>query len=227
MLSTHPTGEGALSTCSYLYGENSDVMETLTNPENDLVLNTQDSDHIKLLADISLQLSNEQLQALSQQSIADDRFEYLGNWVCWERLRGNAKLKDLLRHTKSLNIYFEQEDSNILLKGQLDKLAIDSALFSELAQKLRACWWEVGYLMGVSPLDIATIREEYTPDLCSYQLLCQWQRRNDNEATYGTLFKAVHRMFRYRPIKVNDAHNFCVCHVNNQLLPTPPPLVQD
>ena len=204
-------------------------METLGNTEYELVLNTQDPNHIKLLADISLQLSPEQLQALSEsgvQGVAKDCFEIVSNWVC--RKQGYARLKDFLQELGYSSIVLKEETPSPLLNNHLDKQPISCGLFTSLALKVRACWKEVGCLMGIPLLDLITIERENSSDLYvrSYQLLCQWQRRYDNEATYGTLFKAIHRVFDYNPYLVNDAHNYCVCHINNHpelQSPIPPP----
>ena len=209
-------------------------METLINPEKSLVLTTLDSDHIKLIADMSLQLSTAQLQAVSEsldtQYVADDPFENLGNWVCSKK--GDARLKDLLQQLGYSSIVLKEEDPSPLLNTGLDKkpISCNYKLFSSLASKIRLCWREVGYLMGISLSEVLTVREEYGPDLYrqSYQLLCQWQRRSDHEATYGTLFKAIHRVFRHRSMRIIDAHTYCVRHVNNNLQsPTHSPPMQD
>ena len=206
-------------------------METLRNTGYELVLNTQDPNHIKFLADISLQLSPEQLQALSEsgvQGVAKDCFEIMSNWVC--RKQDDARLKDFLQELGYSSIVLKEETPSPLLNKHLDKqpISCDHELISHLALKIRACWKEVGCLMGIPLLDLITIEREYGPDLYvrSRQLLDQWQKRYDNEATYGTLFKAIHRVFDYSPYLVNDAHNYYVCHINNRpelQSPIPPP----
>ncbi len=130
----------------------------------------------------------------------------------------------------------ENKDSNVLLSPHLEDCFIldvfikgDTAssytALLNLSTKLQNCWRIVGRLLGILPkeLDKIDLPEEKLYNIIdppSYQLIFNWQRREGRGATFGALFKAIHRVFHHQPLLINDAHLFCV-HYVHKYLPIP------
>ncbi len=233
---------GVLFTTPYLYGADSDIIRVLTQGQ-DLILDAQTTEHLKFLADISLQLSNTQqlCKALNiRPNEKEDTFTILGNWVASQgRAASLMRLKEQLRTIDIVDIAVcEKEDSSDLLSPHLeDCLILDvfkeglsieccSNAKLELPEKLQCCWKNIGRLLGISPNELDKIAKENESDLFeqSYQLIYCWQRREGSGATLGALFKAIHRVFCYhdQSLLVLDAHCFCNYYVLEHL-PTQTP----
>ena len=87
-----------------------------------------------------------------------------------------------------------------------------------LSNKLVHCWKSVGRLLGIShnELDIIVLQENLHQSQ-PYQLIYNWQRREGRGATFGALFKAIHRVYHHQRVLVNDAHHFCAYYIHKYL----------
>ncbi len=144
-----------------------------------------------------------------------------------------TRLKEKLSTIDIVNIAVcDNKDSSDLLSPHLDYcsildvftknlLAPSYKAMLNLSIKLQNCWRIVGCLLGILPRvldEIALLKKSSNIfDLLSYQLIYDWQRREGRGATFGALFKAVHRVFHHQPLLVNDAHHFCVHYVHEHL----------
>ncbi len=119
------------------------------------------------------------------------------------------RLKEQLKTIDIVDIAVcENKDSSVLLSPHLeDCLILDAFMIKDrspssykalldLSGKLERCWKNVGRLLGISPneLDNISLQEKSHNiiDPPSYQLICNWQRREGKGATFGALFKAIH-----------------------------------
>ncbi len=107
--------------------------------------------------------------------------------------------------------------TDVLVKGRLPPRRIYLDLLN-LFDKLVHCWKCVGSLLGISPneLDI-TVLQEKLHKAQPYQLIFNWQRRKGKGATFGALFKAIHRVYHHQRVLVNDAHHFCAYYIYKYL----------
>ncbi len=145
-----------------------------------------------------------------------------------------VRLKEQLRTIDIVDIaMYENEDSSDLLSPHLeDHLIMDVFMMKDrsapsytamlnLSIKLQNCWKNVGRLLGISPNELDNIvlpeKSSNIIDPPSYQLIYNWQRREGRGATFGALFKAIHRVFHHQLEMVNDAHLFCVRYVHEHL----------
>ncbi len=146
-----------------------------------------------------------------------------------------ASLIQLKKQLRTIDIasiaVCKNKDSSSLLSPHLEDCSIldvfrvaPSRIYIDLlnlSNKLVHCWKSVGRLLGISPneLDIIVLQENLHQSQ-PYQLIYNWQRREGRGATFGALFKAIHRM--YHPdddqmVLVNDAHHFCVFYIHKYL----------
>ena len=161
---------------SYLYGAEGDLLQALTSPTDDVILNTNTSDHIKFLAEISFQFSNPTLLChalqlpqlvldhitLECQHVGDlcfSSYKLLIEWV--SRNGGNAKLSSLksaLRTSGIKDIVMQHipEDSDVLIRSIFDKHPFPNICSSEF---------------------VSTVNEEVTFALkLGGMLICCWRR---------------------------------------------------
>lgn len=222
-LLTNPlSGERVLWTPHYLYSDNSDIINALVSSDQEITLDIGLSDHRKFLADISFQISDDCKQRLCQDRPRDehlDTYMILSNWVA-ATLPNMGQFKKLLERVSIINIQVCEEDNeHQLLSPHLEKEYIikywseSSKLRGDLPQKLQCSWKDVGRLAGISENDLESKKSSDNIE-SSCEMLFEWQKKG---ATFGALFKAVHRMSEHRPAFLNDAHHFCIDYVEEHL----------
>ncbi len=222
-------GERVLQTARYLYGDDSNIIEALTSADDNLVLSILEPDHCKFLADISLQIFDKQQLCHVLERHGDnhlDTYLILSNWVASStNMATVARLKERLKAMKYINIQVcENETEHKLLSPHLEKEYIlthwnntsNYKLRGDLPQKLQCCWRNIGRLLGILENDFAS-RNQNSDDLDSYQMLYEWQRREGRGATFGALFKAIHRVYVHDPTHIFDAYLFSQQYVDEQL----------
>ena len=159
-----------------------------------------------------------------------DTFTILGNWVVSQgKAASLIRLKEQLRTIDIANIAVcKEKDSISLLSAHLECFSIMDVLkdrlppkrtyidLLNLSKKLVLCWRSIGRLLGISHIDLEIIAQE-TFESQPYHLINNWQRSKGKGATFGALFKAIHRVFHYQIVLVNDAHHFCEHYIRNHL----------
>ncbi len=159
-----------------------------------------------------------------------DTFTILGNWVVSQgRAASLIRLKEQLRTIDIANITVcKEKDSISLLSAHLESHSIRGVLkdrfppkriytdLLNLSKKLVRCWRSIGRLLGISRNELEIIVEEKFESQ-PYHLINNWQMGKGDGATFGALFKAIHRVFHYQVVLVNDAHHFCERYVRNHL----------
>ena len=136
---TFYAAEQLLYISSYLYGDKSDVTRAVIGSDDDIILNTDTSDHIKFLAEISFQLSNSTIlsHALQlPQSVLDrikhecqhighlcfSSYKLLVEWVI--RNGRDARLSNLKSALYKMGFKIcgsSLEDSDVLVRPCFDK----------------------------------------------------------------------------------------------------------
>ena len=186
-------GERVLFTSPYLYGVDSDIIRVLTHQSPDIILDTRTSEHLKFLADISLQLSDTQRLCVAldrPDDVGYDTFTILGNWVASQGGAASlTRLKEKLSTIDIVNIAVcENKDSSDLLSPHLedclildiftkDLLAPSYKAMLDLSIKLQNCWKNVGRLLGILPRVLDELEKSSNIiDPLSYQLIYNWQR---------------------------------------------------
>lgn len=191
----------------------------------DLRFDLQDGDHCKLLADISLQLSNSsalshklgleayQAERISADYTGDEAEKVYQALMCWVARHSSATLHGLLQALSGLKIVGLQltaDDSENcdILDPRLNSICIrDGPFMLDIGTEIQHRWKFIGRLMGVSESHISRVESDNPQHIReqSHQMLLAWQTHSDPRATYGTLFKAIHRVYRHDPFKVFDA----------------------
>ncbi len=210
-----------LWTARYLYSNDSDIIKALVLPGHDIVLSTLNLEHRKFLADISLQISDTDTKLLYEMLDRpgrndSDAFVILGNWVDCpvNSVITLAQLKERLKRMNIVNISVcGNKNQNPLLSSHLEQISVmdywdDSPkLRLDLPQKLQSSWMNVGRLLGISANNLDTVHKQ------KLELVYEWQRTEGKGATFGALFKAIHRVCELDSILIKDAHFFCEQYV--------------
>ena len=192
---------------------------------SDLPLDPRSEDHRRLIADISFQLTEKDLRCLIEREILEPaifdshRFDLreqiykaLLSWML--RLDSSITIRSLLSILETLGINgievrsWSAESIEKRICSQSKYSVQCNKFLFDLAQEVQQHQSFIGRFIGMSEADIsATVQDNATESQSelSYQMLWKWQHRNGREATYGTLFMAIFRVFEHDPSSICSA----------------------
>ena len=217
----HNPTERVLHSPSWLYPQGSEILHSLQN-ETDITLCPFNSDHCKLIADISFQLTYEgyldlvgkikisqanldQLETGETHNLPECIYKALTTWLGMETVTLRT-LKSVLGITK-----IETHVPPPLLNPDLSCNPYDTNCMLELKSTISTQWRFFGRYLGVPHQKLDELLYMYhcqVPlDEVVYSML-YWHQRHDNDASLGALLKAIYRVWKLSP---NDgAHAWCV-----------------
>ena len=215
----HSPTERVLHSPSWLYPQGSEILHSLQN-ETNLTLRPFDSDHCKLIADISFQLTQkeyldlvkkinisqanlDQLETGETHNLPECIYKALTTWLGMETVTLRT-LKSVLGITK-----IETHVPPPLLNPDLSCNPYDTNCMLELKSTISTQWRFFGRYLGVprQKLDELLYHCQAPLDEVVYSML-YWHQRHDNDASLGALLKAIYRVWKLSP---NDgAHAWCV-----------------
>ncbi len=240
LLFTSTASSRKLQTWSELYTESGGVREALSSNCHTpaLLLDPEKPDHIKLLADLSFQLTSSDLRGLSDhlgingpqldritmaapKDLVEQIFQVLLYWVASQQYPSTASYDGLLTVLQTLGISGVDVVSHgkqvLAIDPRLDGHVIDDNVVLTVGMKLGPIWKFVGRFLGLSDTAIDQTEQAELHDNRGqpFQMLHRWKREGGNEATYGALLRAVHRVFEHEPRKICGAHTFISEHLHN------------
>ena len=135
-------------------------------------------------------------------------YKALLSWM--SRLDSSISICGLLSILKTVGISgievrsWSAESIEKKLCSQFSKCPVqcNNKFLFDLAQQVQQYQSFIGRFIGMSEADISATIQDNAPESqseLSYQILWAWQRRKGREATYGTLFMAIFRMFEHYP----------------------------
>ena len=184
-------------------------------------------DHLRLITDVSLQLSDPKklAQALcideaqfsriahDCKNCAEQVFLLLHSWVCENRPTIAALCSVLGANTITLTtsdstcqVYEEQ-----LSDQQYGELLTKEEL--KLARCLQACWPFVGRYLGLSEEIITTIVQQVHQTTCTdqaFEMMKTWRMMKGKEATFGRVHTAIQILWEHDSMRSN-CHNAYHC----------------
>ena len=203
-------------------------MEQLSSGNPGLLrLNPEIDDHLRLITDISLQLSDpkgvarmlciddEQFSTIehnNKSSATEQIFKLVYTWVSSEQ----PTITELCRTLRVNGIALTNDENTSVFEGH-EKLygqciLSKDSLFLKLYRGLAGYSWRfVGRFLGLPDSSVITIaynspqegREQ------AYQMLKEWRERRGDDATYGRLFTAVQRLWSYDAMRPGCHDAYC------------------
>lgn len=203
-----------------------------------LRLDPQEPDHVKLLADLSFQLTRSDIERLpdllsidrpqqdritaeSPSNLAEQAFQFLLTWASSEFDSCN-KLLLILQEIGITGV-------EVVTQGK-KRCTIDPRVARRLvpvnsegisvvtvSEKLGPIWKFLGRYLGVSLTTLDNIEHVPAPSYRDhpYEMLHEWTREKGNAATAGALFRAIHRVFEHDPRTISGAHSLVARHIHN------------
>ena len=230
-LSTLAGSERHLQTWSQLYSEVSKISQALSGSVPKPCLDPNDPDLLKLLADISFQLTDSDLAKLpilleiSQPKVdriqhahlydlAEQAYQMLRSWVASNYL--NATMNNLMSLFKKIGfsrieLLTVTKHFQIATCSRVEEESIsDDKFILEIGKKLGQRWKYVARFLGLCETTIDAVEYAYPRDLFeqSFQMLLRWQQEKGDEATYGALLRAIHRVWEHEPETICGAWTY-------------------
>ena len=186
-----------------------------------LCLDLAIDDHLRLITDVSLQLSDPEKLARMLciddtqfsriahdcKSCAEQIFRLVHAWVCKKRptIRElltalGANCITLITSNNACQKYEElSEECNELLREKLSS--------PTLAGCLRACWPFVGRLLGLPEEDITEITQhQQGAKEQAFEMMKMWRMMKGQEATFCRVYIAIQRLWEHDSMRSN-CHN--------------------
>ena len=215
-----------LHTCQDLYRPESAICSALSSG-SDLPLDPRSEDHRRLIADISFQLTEKDLQCLIEREVRkpaifdihrfdlrEQIYQALLSWML--KLDSSITIRSLLSILETLGIKgievrsWSAESIEKRICSHFSKYSVqcNDKFLLDLAQEVQQHQSFIGRFIGMSEADISATIQDNAPESPSevfFQMFWNWQRRKGREATYGTLFMAICRVFEHDPLSVSSA----------------------
>ena len=196
-----------------------------------LYLDTQHDDHVRLITDISLQLPcpEKLAQLLNIDASQYERMEYeraeqifqlLWSWVC-KILQQNKRLTlhDLCTALKLKGIVLSMPEANencpyIHSEYKGERVQLEDVLLLKIVNTLQACWKFVGRFLGIrehylTAIAVSSRGPQQSGEL-AHEMIRRWHSLKGKEANYTTLFRAVHRLWEFDSMRANCHDTFCL-----------------
>ena len=212
-----------LHTCQDLYRPESAICSALSSG-SDLPLDPRSEDHRRLIADISFQLTEKDLQCLIERKVLkpaghhfdlrEQIYQALLSWVL--KQDSSITIRSLLSILETLGIKgievrsWSAESIEKRICSHFSKYSVQCNVkfLFDLAQEVQQHQSFIGRFIGMSDPDISATIQDNAPESPSelfFQIVWNWQRHKGREATYGTLFMAICRVFEHDPSSVSSA----------------------
>ena len=228
-----------LETWSQLYCEGSEIRQALSGngvSTDFFHLDPEEPDHIKFLADVSFQLTDDELSRLpslldiplprvdqintaAPNDLVEQAYQMLLFYVSSQCPDCNGFIS-ILKRVGIAQVELVSEGRKLFeIDSGVDVRVITDAMFVRtVGQKIAATWRYVARFLGLSDATLDNIQHAADPPtLCeqAFQMIYCWQREKGNKATYGALLRALHRVWEHKPSKIFGAFTYTLHHVHN------------